>query len=101
MVEDNLKLSGDDQRCAKMELVLRDQKNLVCTWTERERVGNDPVPLCTLLLGVSSAGCSLKWVLKKVQEIQECLTVCGFLVRDLKPSLEPYLLPLKRTITRL
>lgn len=78
-----------------MLLVLRDIENLVCNQTEREKLGDYLEPLCTLLLGVTLARCSSKWALKKVQEIQECL---GIRVRDLRISLEPYFLPLKRAI---
>lgn len=66
---DDLKLRGEDQRLVEMQLVIRDMESMDCNFIEREKVGDDLMPLCTLLLGVSMVGCSLKWVLKKVKEI--------------------------------
>lgn len=96
MVEDDSKLSREDQRLAEMWLVIWDMENLVCIHIERKKVGDDPVSLCTLLPGV--ARCSSKWTLKRVQE---CLGISCEALRDLKANLGPYLLPLKRATIRL
>lgn len=73
LVEDDYSLMGNNQRFAEMTMVVRDMESMDCIHSEREKVGDDPMPLCTLLPGVSMVGCFSKWVLKKVQESQEFL----------------------------
>lgn len=64
-------------------------ENLICIHIEREKVGDDPMSLCTLL------GALRNGFFRKFK------SAWGFHVRDLKTNLGPSLLPLKWATIRL